>query len=109
MRSNLPQSVLHRPKTGFDIPIHEWFRGPLRPLLLDTLSESALNQSRLFHAPAVHTLVHEHLERRANWGYHLWGIMTLLLWMKRWKIEVPDAPPSVAASFSPAPTLYSER
>jgi hypothetical protein len=35
--------------------------------------------------------------------------MTLLLWMKRWKIEVPDAPPSVAASFSPAPTLYSER
>jgi asparagine synthase (glutamine-hydrolysing) len=105
MRANLPQSVLHRPKTGFDIPIHEWFRGPLRPLLLDTLSESALNQSRLFHAPAVHALVREHLERRANWGYHLWGIMTLLLWMKRWKIEVPDAPPSVAASFSPAPSL----
>jgi asparagine synthase (glutamine-hydrolysing) len=29
------------------------------------------------------------MERRINAGYHLWGLLTLFLWMKRWKVEVP--------------------
>ena len=29
------------------------------------------------------------MERRINVGYHLWGLLTLFLWMKRWKIETP--------------------
>ena len=41
MQNKLPPYVLRRPKIGFDIPIHDWFRGVLRPLLLDTLSEEA--------------------------------------------------------------------
>jgi hypothetical protein len=27
------------------------------------------------------------MERRANLGYHLWGLMILFLWMKRWNIQ----------------------
>ncbi|MDR3791907.1 MAG: asparagine synthase (glutamine-hydrolyzing) [Terracidiphilus sp.] len=89
MRDALPPDVLRRPKVGFDIPIHEWFRGVLRPLLEDTLSESAVEESGLFHWPEIRRLMDEHLNRKANWGYHLWGLVTLLLWMKRWKIETP--------------------
>ena len=33
----LPQSVLRRKKVGFDIPAHEWLRGPLRHMLKDTV------------------------------------------------------------------------
>lgn len=88
MKDKLPRSVLRRPKVGFDIPIHDWFRGILRPLLLDTLCEETVSASRLFHWPAVERLVREHLERRANWGYHLWGLMVLLIWMRRWDIEL---------------------
>jgi len=109
MRGKLPESVLHRPKVGFDIPVHEWFRGPLRQLLLDTLSAEALAESRLFHAPAVKTLVDAHLSRKANWGYHLWGMMTLMIWMKRWKIEVPETLPMESLPHNqvsvPAPSL----
>ena len=32
------QTVINRKKTGFDIPTHDWFRGPLRQLLMDTLT-----------------------------------------------------------------------
>src|SRR5205823_5191551 len=35
MRGKLPPAVIDRKKTGFDIPAHDWFRGPLRSLLLD--------------------------------------------------------------------------
>ncbi len=91
MKGKLPQSTLRRPKVGFDIPIHDWFRGALKPLLLDTLCENAVSSSKLFRWTAVESLLHEHLERRANWGYHLWGLVVLLLWMKRWRIELPSA------------------
>jgi len=91
MQNKLPHSVLHRPKIGFDIPIHEWFRGVLRPLLLETLSEEAVTTSGLFHWPNVRRLIDDHLERRANVGYHLWGLLVLFLWMKRWTIDTEPA------------------
>lgn len=89
MRNRLPGDVLHRSKVGFDIPVHEWFRGVLRPLLLDTLSHDALKQSGLFTPSAVQQLIDEHMSRKTNWGYHLWGLMTVMLWMKRWNVEAP--------------------
>jgi asparagine synthase (glutamine-hydrolysing) len=88
MKDKLPSSVLRRPKVGFDIPVHDWFRGVLRPLLLDTLCEEAVSSSKLFRWHAIERLLSEHLEKRANWGYHLWGLMVLFMWMKRWKIEL---------------------
>ena len=88
MKDKLPPTVLQRPKIGFDVPMHEWLRGVLRPLLLDTLSQEAILASGLFDWPAVKRLVNAHLERKANHGYHLWGLMVLLVWMKRWKMEL---------------------
>jgi asparagine synthase (glutamine-hydrolysing) len=88
MKDKLPHAVLRRPKIGFDVPIHEWLRGILRPLLLDTLSREAVLATGLFHWPAVKQQISAHLQRRANLGYHLWGLMVLLIWMKRWKIEL---------------------
>ena len=88
MADKLPASVLQRPKIGFDIPIHDWFRGVLRPLLLDVLSNEAVNATRLFRWPAVERLLRAHLERRANSGYHLWGLLVLFIWMRRWNIEL---------------------
>jgi asparagine synthase (glutamine-hydrolysing) len=27
------------------------------------------------------------MSRQANLGYHIWGLLTLHLWVKRWNIE----------------------
>lgn len=89
MNDKLPQSVLQRPKIGFDIPIHHWFRSILRPLLQDTLSQEAIHRTGLFNWPVVEKLIEGHLSRRANLGYHLWGLLTLLLWMRKWSVELP--------------------
>ena len=98
MRNALPPEVLNRPKIGFDIPIHHWFRGVLRRLLLETLNERTITESGLFNWPEVRRIIDEHLDRKASWGYHLWGLMTLMLWMKRWKIEAPTLQPLVFAA-----------
>jgi len=87
MKGKLPPMVLSRKKMGFDIPAHEWLRGPLRPLLLDTFSSASSEHSTLFASSALEAVLRQHLERRANLGYQLWGLLILFLWMRRWNIQ----------------------
>ncbi|MDQ1469075.1 MAG: hypothetical protein QOJ99_555, partial [Bryobacterales bacterium] len=91
MRGKLPDSILDRKKAGLDIPAHEWFRGPLLPLLRDTVTPDALRRTSLFDPDATEMLIRNHTEKRINAGYHLWGLLTLFLWLKRWNIEVAPA------------------
>jgi asparagine synthase (glutamine-hydrolysing) len=87
MRPILTPFITQRKKIGFDIPAHEWFRGPLRGLLLETLDSSEAEYSDIFRFDAIRDLVRLHMSREISIGYHLWGLMTLFLWMKRWKIS----------------------
>ncbi|MDP9171231.1 MAG: asparagine synthase (glutamine-hydrolyzing) [Acidobacteriota bacterium] len=87
MQGKLPQSILDRKKSGLDIPAHEWFRGPLLPLLRDTLTPEAIRRTHLFNPDATESLIRDHRDKRINAGYHLWSLLTLFLWLKRWNIE----------------------
>jgi asparagine synthase (glutamine-hydrolysing) len=105
MKDRLPAAVVSRPKEGFDIPVHHWLRTILRPLLLETLSEQNVRESGIFSWKAIDGAIRAHLERRANLGYHLWGLLVLFLWMRRWGIE----PPSMAAQSQEIPEVIAVR
>lgn len=92
MKDKLPAPVLRRAKVGFDIPAHEWLRGPFRSLLTETLQSGAAEHAGLFRHSAITSLLDRHLNRRANVGYHLWGLMILFLWMKKWRIRSTSVP-----------------
>jgi asparagine synthase (glutamine-hydrolysing) len=102
MKDKLPASILQRKKVGFDIPAHQWLRGSLRSLMLDTLQEGLSEHADLFRADTIERLMQLHLDRRANLGYHLWGLMILFLWMKQWRIQ------STPGSTRKLPVLISE-
>jgi len=87
MREKLPAAILTRPKMGFDIPAHEWLRGPLRPLLEDALQYGASECGSVFRMDVIEKFLRLHLERKANVGYHLWGLLILFQWMKKWRIQ----------------------
>ena len=89
MKDKLPPAILQRKKVGFDIPAHEWLRGPLRSLLIDTLNTGLSEYPELFRSEVIQSYLRSHLERRVNIGYHLWGLMILFLWMKKWRIQAP--------------------
>ncbi len=82
----------------FETLVHGWFRGELRELLLDTLNEQAVRDSGILEWPAVDNVVRAHLEQRANLGYHLWGLVVLFLWMRRWGISGPSRSGATPAS-----------
>ncbi len=88
MKGKLPDSLLTRKKIGLDFPAHDWLRGPLRDLLYDSLATAQAEYSDFFDFDVIGKFVQSHMSRRANLGYHLWGLMILFLWMRRWRIRI---------------------
>ena len=87
MKPKLKAPITQRKKVGFDIPAHEWFRGPLRDLLTETVQSARTDHSGLFNFDVIDRLIELHMTRKINIGYHLWGLMTLFLWIKQWKVQ----------------------
>jgi asparagine synthase (glutamine-hydrolysing) len=88
MKDKLPSAIVNRGKIGFDIPAHEWFRGPLRGLLEDTFRFGLAEYGQLFRKDGIELLKKRHLQRQINVGYHLWGLLILFLWMKKWQVKI---------------------
>lgn len=91
MRDKLPAAILNRRKEGFDIPAHQWLRTCLKPLLMDTINRRTVEDSGVFRWTEIESIIRAHMERRANLGYHLWGLLVLFLWMKRWNVVLSPA------------------
>ena len=83
MKPYLPEAVLKKPKQGFSIPIKHWLSGPLKPLMIDLLSEDTLRRRAYFQPDTVSNWIKEHLEERANHSHRLWALMVLELWTQK--------------------------
>jgi asparagine synthase (glutamine-hydrolysing) len=79
----LPDKILKRPKRGFAVPVDEWFRGPLKDYLVDTVLSEKAQKRGYFNTQKIRGLVGNHSSGKANYGHHLWGLLMLELWHKR--------------------------
>lgn len=93
LADRLPAAILDRPKHGFGVPIAEWLRADLRPLVHDTvLSPAALGRG-YFRPDAVRRLVSEHEARSRDHSHRIWALLMLELWHR----EVANAAARKAA------------
>lgn len=83
MRGKLPDEIIDRPKKGFGIPLSDWLRKELRPMMLDLLSTERLKGEGHFNPAYVQQLVDEHLNGRANHRKLLWTLMVFQLWRQQ--------------------------
>lgn len=77
----LPPEVQRRDKQGFSIPIKNWIRHELKPMMLDLLSEERLRDQGLFRPSTVQKWIAEHLDGRHNHSHKLWALMVFQQWM----------------------------
>jgi len=77
----LPASILTRGKMGFGVPLTEWLRGSLRPMLEDAMA--TLSKRGLLEAKELQKLTSEHLTGRADHRDRLWLLLVLELWARR--------------------------
>lgn len=83
---HVPSRCVYRPKQGFSIPIKEWIREDLRPLLEDLLDPTRLRSDGIFRADTIERLKNEHLDGRANHSHVLWALMVFQDWKRRWGV-----------------------
>jgi asparagine synthase (glutamine-hydrolysing) len=80
MASKLPANILNRQKEGFSIPMKNWLRHELRPMMDDVLSAERTKQRGLFNPAYIDKLKADHLQGIANYSHQLWSVMAFEIW-----------------------------
>ena len=81
----LPAELFSRPKQGFSVPIREWFRGPLKPALHESLRGGWLTTEGYFDPGTVSALVDEHVSGRRNHEFFLWAVYVFEQWYREYQ------------------------
>nr|HQU81657.1 asparagine synthase (glutamine-hydrolyzing) [Pyrinomonadaceae bacterium] len=78
----LPKEILQRPKKGFGIPIADWLKGRLNPLMHEILDAKRVKEQGLFDADFVQKLIKEHETNAASHHKQLWTLLVFQLWQE---------------------------
>lgn len=73
-----PRDFVHRPKKGFSIPVAGWLRGPLRPILEDSLRSKFLMEPLCMEAIAA--ALDGFLNRNEDHAQRLWALLMFAQW-----------------------------
>jgi asparagine synthase (glutamine-hydrolysing) len=80
MRGILPERILTRRKEGFSIPMKNWLRRELQPMMRTLLSPERTARRGLFEPVEVTRLVDNHAGGKANHAHTLFPLMVLERW-----------------------------
>ncbi len=80
MAGVLPPRITHRRKEGFSIPMKNWLRSELRPLMESLLGREHVESRGLLQWSSVERLVREHVSEKANHAHQLFPLMVFERW-----------------------------
>jgi len=75
-----PRELFERPKAGFDIPVGEWIKGPIRDWAEDLLDPRSLRSEGWLDADAVTSRWRQHLAGTRASTAALWPILMFQAW-----------------------------
>lgn len=81
---SVPQALVDHPKQGFEPPIGDWLRGPLRSWAEELLRHDRLEADGLLDAKSVRAVWREHLTGVRNWPFELWNVLMFQAWRDAW-------------------------
>jgi asparagine synthase (glutamine-hydrolysing) len=93
--AELPPAVAARGKTGFGVPLAQWFRGELEPLARELLLDERARARGWLRPEAVRTLLQDHAVGNADHGHRLWTLTMLELWLRTYVDAPAPAPAAV--------------
>jgi asparagine synthase (glutamine-hydrolysing) len=76
----VPRAMTDRPKAGFNVPVGEWLRGPLRDWAADLLAPARIRGQGLLDDRAVQRLWQQH---QSGWRNHknlVWSLLMFQAW-----------------------------
>ncbi|MFH1913236.1 MAG: asparagine synthase (glutamine-hydrolyzing) [Pseudomonadota bacterium] len=82
---HVPRALVDRPKAGFDVPLAQWLRGPLKAWASDLLAPERLRRQGLLDADTVARQWADHQSGRRENQYRLWNLLMFQAWWDRWQ------------------------
>ncbi len=76
----LPESIVNRRKWGFHVPLANWFRGPMRPMLHDYLGTDHGLCGIYGDRAALARLLESHDQGRVDASNSLWTLLSAEVW-----------------------------
>lgn len=76
----LPKGFFSFSKSGFEMPIGDWFRAELKQDLLFTLTEDNLDKHRLFNKKLIQELINQHLYQGIDHSRKIWSLYCFQKW-----------------------------
>lgn len=76
----LPKGFFNTSKSGFEMPIGDWFRAELKQDLLTTLAEDNLDKHDLFNKQLIQELINQHLYQGMDNSRKIWALYCLQKW-----------------------------
>jgi asparagine synthase (glutamine-hydrolysing) len=86
----LPNNLVHRRKQGFEIPVNEWLRGPLRAQVHSCLLRPDSPIRQFLDVAVVGRLYEHHLRGFGQHGPVLWSLLVLARWLDTWGGTTPQ-------------------
>ena len=81
----IPKPLLHRPKSGFDIPFSSWMKKELKELVYEQINEKRLNEDKLFYTSSILKIRDNFYSGNEAFKYKLWRIFIFQLWYQNFK------------------------
>jgi len=82
MQGRLPDEIIHRRKSGFAVPLAQWFRGPLRTRVERLHTSAALLGCGFFEPRGVGAVVAAHVEGRRDNSRAIWSLLMFEAFLK---------------------------
>jgi len=80
----LPKEMVDKPKSGFQIPLNEWLRAELKPLVLKYLDSNKLDKT-IFNIEEIVILKKRFFEGEEI-GTTIWFILMYQMWKEKWLV-----------------------
>ncbi len=81
--SDLPETILRRPKRGFDLPLGDWIRGPLLATAREMFRPASFRRWEALDGGAAVDLLDRHLAGEAGLGLPLFNLLSILLFLEK--------------------------
>lgn len=85
LEGRLPAKIIHRRKSGFNMPNARWIKYELRPFVMDVLSAASLKRMGIFDLAFVERLLASHFSGQSDNSHQIWCLLSLSLWWRQFQ------------------------
>jgi len=84
LKGRLPADTLTKPKRGFAVPVAQWLKEDLRPLLVEAFSRKKIEREGIFDHRRIDSMARYFLNNRGDTRKEIWALFMFEIWYDKW-------------------------